>query len=118
MEIAAELNDLEMTCEEVAAELAGPYRLNKKEQRLLAYLLDDSKSKNIGDICRALKTTARTLISRTKPELEKKIDAVGSEAWKRDLYEALKNSSISNREVSQWIYLFSRKDEHHGEKTE
>ncbi|MEK4047561.1 hypothetical protein NSU18_28545 [Paenibacillus sp. FSL H8-0048] len=58
MEIAAELHDLEMTCEEVAVELAGPYRLNTKEQRLLAYLLDDNKSKKIGDICKALKITA------------------------------------------------------------
>ncbi|WP_179089291.1 hypothetical protein [Paenibacillus odorifer] len=39
MDTAAELNDLEMTCEEVAKTLAGPYRLNKKEKRLLAYLL-------------------------------------------------------------------------------
>lgn len=118
VEIAAELNDLEMTSEEVAAELAGPYRLNKKEQRLLAYLLDDSKSKIIRDMCKALKTTTWTLLSKTKPELERKIDAVGSEAWKRDLHEALKNSSVSKREVSQWIYLFSRKDDQHGEKTE
>ncbi|MEK4880146.1 MULTISPECIES: hypothetical protein [Paenibacillus] len=118
MEIAAELNDMEMTCEEVAVTLAGPYRLNKKEQRLLAYLLDDSKSKNIGDICRALKTTARTLIGKTKPDLERKIDAVGSEAWKRDLEAALKSSSVSKREVSQWLYLYSGKENDHGEKTE
>lgn len=115
METAVELNDLEMTCEEVAAEIAGPYRLNKKEQRLLAYLLDDSKSKKIGDICRAIKTTAWTLLSKTKPNLERKIDAVGSETWKRDLEVALKNSSVSKREVSQWLYLFSRKDESHDE---
>ncbi|MEK4196002.1 hypothetical protein NYE59_23195 [Paenibacillus sp. FSL L8-0323] len=118
MEIAAELNDMEMTCEEVADTLAGPYRLNKKEQRLLAYLLDDSKSKNIGDICRALKTTARTLIGKTKPDLERKIDAVGSEAWKRDLESALKSSSVSKRDVSQWIYLYSRKDDDHEEETD
>lgn len=108
---------MEMTCEEVAVTLAGPYRLNKKEQRLLAYLLDDSKSKNIGDICRALKTTARTLIGKTKPDLERKIDAVGSEAWKRDLEAALKSSSISEREMSQWLYLYSREENDHGEKT-
>ncbi|MEK4882653.1 MULTISPECIES: hypothetical protein [Paenibacillus] len=110
MEIAAELKDLEMTCEEVATALARPYRLNKKEQRLLAYLLDDSKSKNIGDICRALKTTAWTLLGKTKPELERKIDAVGSEAWKRDLEAALKSSSISKREVSQWVQMFSKEE--------
>lgn len=109
---------MEMTCEEVAVTLAGPYRLNKKEQRLLAYLLDDSKSKNIGDICRALKTTARTLIGKTKPDLERKIDAVGSEAWKRDLESALKSSSVSKRDVSQWIYLYSRKDDDHEEETD
>jgi hypothetical protein len=118
VEIAAELNDMEMTCEEVADTLAGPYRLNKKEQRLLAYLLDDSKSKNIGDICRALKTTARTLIGKTKPDLERKIDVVGSEAWKRDLEAALKSSSISKQEMSQWLYLYSGKENDHGEKEE
>ncbi|MEK3867975.1 hypothetical protein MHH60_31445 [Paenibacillus sp. FSL H7-0716] len=118
VEISRELKDLEMTCEEVVSEIAGPYRLNKKEQRLLAYLLDDSKSKNIGDICKALKTTARTLIGKTKPDLERKIDAVGSEAWKRDLEAALKNSSVSKHEFSQWIYLFSRKEDDHGEKEE
>ncbi|MEK5028715.1 hypothetical protein [Paenibacillus sp. FSL M7-1046] len=118
MEIAAELEDLEMTCEEVAATLAKPYRLNIKEQRLLAYLLDDSKSKNIGEICRALKTTAWTLLSKTKPELERKIEAVGSEAWKRDLESALKSSSVSKRDVSQWIYLYSRMDDDHEDKTE
>ncbi|WP_342435934.1 hypothetical protein NSS79_20645 [Paenibacillus sp. FSL L8-0436] len=118
METAAELRDLEMTCEEVAETLAGPYRLNKKEQRLLAYLLDDSKSKNIGDICRALKTTAWTLLSKTKPELERKIDAVGTGAWKRDLEAALQSSSVSKREVSEWLYLYSRKDNNHEEKTE
>lgn len=110
MEIAAELKDLEMTCEEVAITLARPYRLNKKEQRLLAYLLDDSKSKNIGDICRALKTTAWTLLSKTKPELERKIDAVGSEAWKRDLEAALQSSSVSKHEVSQWVQMFSKEE--------
>lgn len=118
MDTAAELNDLKMTCEEVVETLAGPYRLNKKEQRLLAYLLDDSKSKKIGDICTALKTTAWTLISKTKPELERKIDAVGSEAWKRDLESALKSSSVSRRDANQWFYLYSRKDENHEGKTE
>ncbi|MFF2016237.1 hypothetical protein [Paenibacillus sp. NPDC058177] len=118
MEIAAELKDLEMTCEEVVAEIAGPYRLNKKEQRLLAYLLDDCKSKNIGDICRALNTTARTLIGKTKPELERKIDAVGTEAWKRDLNAALQSSSVSKREVSQWLRLFSREENIRGEQEE
>jgi hypothetical protein len=118
VETAAELKDVEMTCEEVVSEIAGPYRLNKKEQRLLAYLLDESKSKNIGDICKALKTTPITLCTKTKPQLERKIDAVGSEAWKRDLEAALKNSSVSKREFSQWIYLFSRKEDDHGEKEE
>lgn len=118
VEIAAELQDLEMTCEEVAAELAGPYRLNKKEQRLLAYLLDDGKSKKIGDICKALKTTAWTLLRKTRPELERKIEAVGSEAWKRDLETALKSRSVSKRAVNQWMYLYLRKDNDYEEKTE
>ncbi|WP_340394905.1 hypothetical protein [Paenibacillus sp. FSL E2-0177] len=114
VETAAELKDVEM----IVAEIAGPYRLNKKEQRLLAYLLDESKSKNIGDICKALKTTPITLCTKTKPQLERKIDAVGSEAWKRDLEAALKNSSVSKCEFSQWIPLFSRKEDDHGEKEE
>ncbi|WP_143191977.1 hypothetical protein [Paenibacillus helianthi] len=118
MEITAELEDLEMTCEEVASTLAGPYRLNKKEQRLLAYLLDDSKSKIIRDICKALKTTTWTLLGKTKPELIRKIEAVGSEAWKRDLEAALQSSSVYKREVSQWLYLYTRKDDNHGEKAE
>ncbi|MFF2907932.1 hypothetical protein [Paenibacillus sp. NPDC057934] len=93
MEIAAELNELKMTCEEVAASLAKPYRLSKKGHRLLAYLLDDSKSENIGHICKALNTMPRTLIGKTKPGLVRKIDTVGAEAWERDMEAALQSSS-------------------------
>lgn len=73
MEVAEEL---EMTCEEVAATIGKEYGLNKKEQRLFAYLLDDNNSKNVGNICKALKTTPMTLIGKTKPSLDKKLDQI------------------------------------------
>ena|GEM_PF-4128987 len=65
-----------MTCTEVAQILSGPYGLTKKEQRLLAYLLDDDNSRKIGDVCKALKTTARTLLYKTQPSLNKKLDQI------------------------------------------
>ncbi|NOU82517.1 hypothetical protein GC101_26995 [Paenibacillus sp. LMG 31459] len=114
--MAAELKDIEMTYGEIAATLAGPYRLNKKEQRLLAYLLDDSKSRRVGDIRKALKTTSRTLLGKTRPELEKKIGAAGSESWKRNLEASIRSGSVSNREARQWVLLFSRKGDTHFEK--
>lgn len=70
------LKELEMTCQEAADEIAKEYGLTKKEKDLLAYLLDDEKSKNIGDICRALRTTPRTLLGKTKPSLNKKLDQI------------------------------------------
>lgn len=68
--------ELEMTCEEVATTIAKEYGLNKKEQRLFAYLLNDNNSKNVGDICKALKTTPMTLIGKTKPSLDMKLDQI------------------------------------------
>ncbi|MED1948975.1 hypothetical protein [Brevibacillus centrosporus] len=70
------LKELEMTCEEAAEEIAKEYGLTKKEKDLLAYLLDDEKSKNIGDICKALRTTPRTLLGKTKPSLNRKLDQI------------------------------------------
>jgi hypothetical protein len=68
--------ELSMTCSQVAEILGNKYGMKAKEKALLAYLLDDSKSRNIGDMCRALKTTARTLLSKTQPELTKKLDLI------------------------------------------
>lgn len=70
------LKDLEMTYQEAAEEIAKEYGLTKKEKDLLAYLLDHENSKNIGDICRALRTTPRTLIGKTKPSLDRKLDQI------------------------------------------
>jgi len=67
------LKELEMTAQEAAEEIAKEYGLTKKEKDLLAYLLDDEKSKNIGDICRALRTTPRTFLGKTKPSLNRKL---------------------------------------------
>ncbi|WP_409175498.1 hypothetical protein [Brevibacillus fortis] len=65
-----------MTCQGAAEEIAKGYGLTKKEKDLLAYLLDDENSKNIGDICKALRTTPRTLIGETKPSLVRKLDLI------------------------------------------
>ncbi len=65
-----------MTPQEAAEEIAKEYGLTKKEKDLLAYLLDEKKSKNIGDICRALRTTPRTLLGKTKPSLDSKLDRI------------------------------------------
>lgn len=65
-----------MSCQEAAEEIAKEYGLTKKEKDLLAYLLDDEKSKNIGDICKALRTTPRTLLAKTKPSLDRKLDFI------------------------------------------
>ncbi|WP_161488000.1 hypothetical protein [Paenibacillus glacialis] len=59
------LEEVEMTCTEVAQILTDPYGITKKVQRLLAYLLDDDNSRKISDVCKALKTTARTLLYKT-----------------------------------------------------
>ncbi|MNW38173.1 hypothetical protein D3C74_152320 [compost metagenome] len=64
---------MDMTPEEMAATLAKEYGLNRKEQRLLAYDLDDSKSRNIGDMCTELKTTPFTLLGKTRPSLNQKM---------------------------------------------
>lgn len=56
-------------------------RLTKKEQ-LLADLLEKTptESLNIGETCKALKTTPLTLLNKTIPGLHKKLEAYASEA--------------------------------------
>lgn len=56
-------------------------KLSKKAQRLLDYLADysidnDGKSPTIGEICKGCKTTPKTLLTKTYPELEKYIGFV------------------------------------------
>ncbi|AJS59868.1 hypothetical protein [Paenibacillus sp. IHBB 10380] len=70
------LEEVEMTCTEVAEILTDPYGLTKKEQRLLAYLLEEGNSRKIGDVCKALKTTPRTLLYKTQRSLNKKLDQI------------------------------------------
>ena len=48
-------------------------KLNKKEQRLFNYLLDETNSMNIGDICKALHTTVYTLLAKTEPRVRQYI---------------------------------------------
>ena len=86
-----------MTCQEAAEEIAKEYGLTKKEKDLLAYLLDDEKSKNIGDICRALRTTPRTLLGKTKPSLNRKLDQIGDyghDSWRTPNDDPSQETSI------------------------
>jgi hypothetical protein len=53
-------------------------RFNKKEQRLFDYLADKNNSRRIGDICKALRTTAWTL-SKTQEKIERKCEEFNTE---------------------------------------
>jgi hypothetical protein len=57
-------------------------RFHVKEKRLFYYLADESNSRNIGDICKALHTTPKTLLM-TNHTMQQKIDAYYKEyvAW-------------------------------------
>lgn len=48
-------------------------KFTAKEQRYVDYMANESNSRNIGDICRALHTTPRTLLGKTAPEVDRKI---------------------------------------------
>lgn len=85
---------MQLLCENTASFLAKTHGLNKKEQRLLAYFLNDSNSPIIGDICRTLKTTVWTLLSKTQPELLRKIGKPGSEEWDRNIKNALDSGAM------------------------
>lgn len=50
-------------------------KLTAKEKRLLDYLVEceeQGRTPTVGDICRACKTTVRTLLGKTFPSLEEK----------------------------------------------
>lgn len=52
--------------------------LNKKEQRLWDYLVEQEAAGHkptIGEIRKACRTTVRTLLGKTLPEMERKIEA-------------------------------------------
>lgn len=93
----------QLVCESVVAYLAKRYALNKKEQQLLAYFLDDRPSPIIGDICRALKTTPRNLLSKTQPELFRKVGAPGSKAWETNIHAALESGDMPELVTSRRI---------------
>lgn len=65
---------MKLTNEEIVFWLAKPYKLTKKEQRLLAYDLGkkDGERRTIGDACQALKTTPMTLF-KTRESLKNKL---------------------------------------------
>lgn len=69
------MTEQQMTSEEAAAILAKPYKLTRKEQRLLAYDMDrkPGDGKTIGDACRDLRTTPMTLF-KTRRSLEEKMN--------------------------------------------
>ena len=50
-------------------------KFTAKEQRYIDYISNESNSRVIGDMCKALHTTVRTLFGRTIPGAEKKITA-------------------------------------------
>jgi hypothetical protein len=100
-------NYLQLVCESVAGYLAKHHTLNKKEQRLLAYLLDDSNSMNIGDVCRSLKTTTMTLLTKTRPGLFRKVGKPGSELWNENIRQALESGDTPQFVVSRRVVFYS-----------
>lgn len=108
----------QLLCESVASYLAKRHALNKKEQRLLAYMLDDSNSVIIGDICKSLKTTTLTLLTKTRPELFRKIGDIGSEAWERNIQEALDSGLMPQFVTSRNILFYQGKGTDYGQKKE
>lgn len=56
-------------------------KLSKKAQRLLDFLVEYSienndKNPTIGEVCKGCKTTAKTLLTNTYPELEKYAESI------------------------------------------
>lgn len=50
-------------------------KLTAKEKRLLDYLVEceeQGRTATVGDVCRACKTTVRTLLGKTLPSLDEK----------------------------------------------
>jgi len=66
-------------------------RLSVKEFKLFMYLAVESNSRNIGDICKALHTTPLTLLSKTKPNMERKF-----EEFERDYKKWLEENGEHN----------------------
>jgi len=55
-------------------------KLKAKEKRLLLYVgkcLDEGRTPTIGEICRACKTTPRTLLGKTWPQLREALEGGG-----------------------------------------
>ena len=56
------------------------FPLNKKERLYLAYKMHGKNNgKTIGEICKDLKTTPYTLLSKTSPNVQKYIDSYKSD---------------------------------------
>ncbi|WP_410770994.1 hypothetical protein [Fontibacillus sp. BL9] len=108
----------QLLCESVASYLAKRHALNNKEQRLLAYMLNDNNSAIIGDICKSLKTTTLTLLTKTRPELFRKIGNIGSEAWEKNIQEALDSGSMPQFVTSRNIHFYQGKGTDYGGKEE
>lgn len=68
------MTENDMTPEEVASTLKAAYGLTKKEERLLAYQMGNPGKRNIGEVCKILKTTPMTLF-KTKASLDEKMRA-------------------------------------------
>lgn len=98
---------VQLVCESVAGYLTKRHGLNKKEQQLLAYLLDDSNSMNIGDVCRSLKTTTMTLLTKTRPGLFRKVGKPGSELWNENIRQALESGDTPQFVVSRRVVFYS-----------
>jgi hypothetical protein len=65
-----------------------------KEHRYLEYASNKNNSLNIGDMCKALKTTPRTLIGKTIPEAIRKY-----KIWEQRLEELEIEYGLKDRKV-------------------
>lgn len=87
-------NYKQLVCESAASYLANKHSLNKKEQRYLAYMLNDNNSMIIGDMLKELKTTVITLLGNTRPSLFRKLGDPGSEEWDKNIREAIDSGEM------------------------
>lgn len=79
----------QLVCEIAASYIAKKHSLNKKEQKYLAYMLNDNNSMIIGDMLKALKTTGIIMLGKTRPSLFIKLGNTGSQEWDKNIQEAI-----------------------------
>lgn len=66
------MTEYDMSGDEVASLMAKPYKLNKAEQKLLAYQMDNSSNIDTAKMCEDLDLTPKSLL-KLKISLDRKL---------------------------------------------